>query len=131
MRVFTFIVLPVLVCLVFSGCQKGVERCAVEGTVTFQGKPIDNANVSIRPEAGPDAGAITDANGYFKIPKNEGPMPGNVQIMVEKIIKTKEKNETNIEYEVFTPGLPQDVQGKTKPFTLKKGTNKIDLNLDL
>jgi hypothetical protein len=130
MRVITFIALSVLVCLFFSACRKGVERCAVEGVVTFQGKPVENANISIRPEAGPDAGAITDANGKYIIPMSNGPMPGNVQIMVEKFIKTKVKDANGNENEVFTPALPPEFQGKTKAFTLTSGKNKIDLNLD-
>lgn len=130
MRTFYFIVLSTLVCLLLSGCQRGIERCAVEGTVTFQGKPVDNAVVNIRPEAGPDAGAKTDANGKFFIPKDEGPMPGNVQIMVEKFTESEEKGIDGRTNKVFTPALPPEIQSKLKPFTLKRGTNKIDLNLD-
>ncbi|MDR1491466.1 MAG: carboxypeptidase-like regulatory domain-containing protein [Planctomycetaceae bacterium] len=116
--------------LFFSGCQKGMERCAVEGTVTFQGQPVSDATVIIRPEAGTDAGVKTDAAGKYVIPKNEGPMPGNVQIMVEKYTEANEKGGDGRMSKVFKPALPPNVQSQLKPFTLTRGTNKIDLNFD-
>ncbi|MDR1384783.1 MAG: carboxypeptidase-like regulatory domain-containing protein [Planctomycetaceae bacterium] len=130
MKRLTFITLLTLSCLFFSGCQKGMERCAVEGIVTFQGQPVSDATVIIRPEAGTDAGAKTDTTGKYIIPKDEGPMPGNVQIMVEKYIEANEKGGDGRMSKVFKPALPPNVQSKLKPFTLTRGTNKIDLNLD-
>jgi hypothetical protein len=122
--------LSALICLFLSGCQKGMERCSVEGTVTFQGQPVADATVIIRPEAGTDAGAITDTAGKYVIPKNEGPMPGNVQIMVEKYSEVEEKGSDGRMNKVFKPALPPNVQSQLKPFTLTRGTNKIDLKLD-
>jgi hypothetical protein len=130
MKTSTFIPLMILIFLFLSGCQQGIERCAVEGTVTFQGQPVADATVIIRPEAGPDAGAKTDASGKYSIPKNEGPMPGNVQIMVEKYTEVEEKGDDGRTSQSFKSALPPDVQSKLKPFTLTRGTNKIDLNLD-
>ncbi|MDR0611398.1 MAG: carboxypeptidase-like regulatory domain-containing protein [Planctomycetaceae bacterium] len=130
MKTSTFIVLSILICLGLSGCRQEMERCTVQGMVTFQGKPVANATVIIRPEAGSDAGAITDADGKFVIPKNEGPMPGNVQIMVEKFTTAEEKGSDGRMEKIFKPALPPNVQSQQKPFTLTHGTNKIDLNLD-
>ncbi|MDR2345244.1 MAG: carboxypeptidase-like regulatory domain-containing protein [Planctomycetaceae bacterium] len=131
MKTSTLITLSILICLFLSGCQQqGVERCAVEGTVTFQGKPVTDATVIIRPEAGPDAGAKTDTYGKYSIPKSEGPMPGNVQIMVEKFTEIEVTGEDGRTSQSFQPALPPEVQSKLKPFTLSRGTNKIDLNLD-
>ncbi|MDR2116792.1 MAG: carboxypeptidase-like regulatory domain-containing protein [Planctomycetaceae bacterium] len=125
-KTFCIIVLSVFL----FGCSQGAVRVSIEGTVTLDGKPVDDAVVLIRPEAGPDAGGKTDANGNYFIPKNEGPMPGNVQIMVEKFTKTEKKGSDRKMSEVFTPALPPNIQSKLKPFTLKKGNNKIDINLD-
>jgi hypothetical protein len=119
-----------LILILAAGCSKGAARVAVEGTVMFQGQPVADASVSIRPEAGPDAGAKTDANGKFSIPKNAGPMPGNVQVMVEKFTESEEKGGDGRLSTVFKPVLPEGVQGKLIPFTIKSGKNTLEIKLD-
>jgi hypothetical protein len=116
---------------VFTGCsQSGAERCAVEGKVIFDGKPLADAQVTIRTEAGPGAGAVTNSSGEFVIVQSSGPMPGNVQIMVEKLESHEVKGSDGRTTTEYKPALPEKVQGKSHPYTLKKGANKIELNLD-
>jgi hypothetical protein len=112
------------------GCSQGMTRVSIQGTVTFEGKPLDNASVFIRPEAGPDADARTDSSGRYVIPKEAGPMPGNVQIMVEKYSETEVKGGDGKMSPISKPALPPNIQSKLKPYILKKGKNQIDLNLD-
>ncbi|MDR1479706.1 MAG: DUF4198 domain-containing protein [Planctomycetaceae bacterium] len=112
------------------GCSQGVTRVSIEGTVTLDGKPVSDAYVMIRPEVGPDASGKTDANGKFVIPKNEGPMVGNVQIMVEKTIETEQLGSDGKTSKTLVPDLPPDIQSKSKPFTLKSGNNEINIKLE-
>lgn len=37
----------------------------VQGLVTYQGKPVSNANVLFTPESGPISMGVTDSNGHF------------------------------------------------------------------
>ncbi|MDR2170722.1 MAG: carboxypeptidase-like regulatory domain-containing protein [Planctomycetaceae bacterium] len=120
----------ILLSAFFLGCSQGATRVSIEGTVTLDGKPVDNAVVTIRPEAGPGAGTKTDANGNFSIPKNEGPMAGNAQIMVEKFNIVEEKSGDGKIDEVLVPALPPDIQVKPKPYVIQKGKNKIDIKLE-
>ncbi|MDR0609586.1 MAG: hypothetical protein LBG58_05705 [Planctomycetaceae bacterium] len=120
----------IFVSILFLGCSQGVVRVSIEGTVTLDGNPVADVKVMVRPEAGPDAGGKTDANGKYIIPKSEGPMAGNVQIMVEKFTEIENKAGDGKTDTVFVPALPPDIQNKHKPFTIKNGNNIIDIKLE-
>ncbi|MDR1925447.1 MAG: hypothetical protein LBQ66_13835 [Planctomycetaceae bacterium] len=124
---FLMLVVPVI----FSGCgSKSVERVSVEGVVTFEGKPLNGGYLLLRPEAGPGSGAEIKPDGSYKIEKSAGPMAGNCDFIVEKYNERTELGSDGRESKIQEPALPENIQGKPKPFTLKKGHNKIDINLD-
>lgn len=75
------------------GCgQSGPELAEVGGTVTLDGKPVPNANVTFRPQ-GPEGSpsyGVTDANGNYELRFSRdktGATPGthHVEITTEKL----------------------------------------------
>lgn len=59
------------------------------GTVTYQGKPVEGAQVVLSPETsgGRAAAGQTDAEGRFRLnslKQNDGVMPGTYQVMISK-----------------------------------------------
>ncbi|WP_437223356.1 carboxypeptidase regulatory-like domain-containing protein [Planctomicrobium sp. SH661] len=55
--------------MTFLGCGgSGAPAMAkVSGVVTYQGKPLSDANISFVPESGPIASGLTDAEGKFSL----------------------------------------------------------------
>jgi hypothetical protein len=55
-----------------AGCSSGSSVTEVEGTVTLNGKPLDNVRVEFLPDpeaktSGPRSTGVTDAGGRFKL----------------------------------------------------------------
>ncbi|MGQ9823273.1 MAG: carboxypeptidase-like regulatory domain-containing protein [Thermogutta sp.] len=64
------IVAIALLGLITNGCSKGsgLKTGSVSGTVTFQGKPVANAQVVFQPkQGGQNAVGTTDANGRYTL----------------------------------------------------------------
>jgi hypothetical protein len=101
-------VLVPVVCLALTtlGCGGPV---AVEGTVTFEGQPLEEATVLFHPTDGSaGASALTDAKGAFRLigTQKDGIAPGEYRVTVSK----KE----------FPPGLkPADPTKLTIPLVEK------------
>lgn len=76
--------------LVFSGCAPaGIPVVPVQGTVLFEGEPIDRALVTFVPVSeGRNTAGITDSNGRFSMitpgAKKSGCMPGEYKVMITK-----------------------------------------------
>jgi hypothetical protein len=77
-----------LVLAIASGCGgvgDGIERQAISGRVTFDGKPLDHGEITLSPiQAGPSAGG-TIAAGTFKIGRSGGPSAGKYRVMIMSI----------------------------------------------
>lgn len=75
--------------LIGCGSKPGLERSAVSGKVTFDGKPVENGLIAFIPSGetkGPSAGAAIK-NGEYTIPKEIGPTPGphRVEITANRV----------------------------------------------
>jgi hypothetical protein len=82
-----------------SGCtrsQQGPATVEVTGTVTYEGQPIDGANVIFHPANGSDqtlaSQALTDKNGRFELSTHVGGgkfktgiVPGNYAVTIKKL----------------------------------------------
>ncbi|MDR1291118.1 MAG: hypothetical protein LBK06_07955 [Planctomycetaceae bacterium] len=131
MKKSSFVLLAAaMVLVIITGCQKGIERVSIEGSVTFEGKPLDGGYVTIKPVAGPGAGTDIKPDGTYTISKVAGPMAGECEISVERTNAKTIIGSDGRESTVLEPLLPENIQGKPKTFTLKNGKNKIDINLD-
>ncbi|MDR1480217.1 MAG: hypothetical protein LBJ00_14875 [Planctomycetaceae bacterium] len=120
----------IAILIVVGGCRKGIERVSIDGTVTFEGKPLDGGYLTIRPVAGPGTGTAIKSDGTYKISKESGPMAGECEISIERFKTQSITGSDGRESTVSEPTLPEKIQGKPKNFTLKNGNNKIDLDLD-
>jgi hypothetical protein len=70
--------------LALAGCGGPVD---VRGKVTLNGSPLAGATVIFIPEMeGPEAGALTDEEGNFRLTntKTEGTLPGEYRVTVSK-----------------------------------------------
>lgn len=82
------IFLALLLTSTFLGCG-GTQRQNIEGTVTFDGEPVEAGSIKLIPikeTKGPSGGALIE-NGRFSIPKGKGVFAGTFRV---EILATKE-----------------------------------------
>ena len=93
-----------LACSVFSlflsacggGASDAPDLAAVSGTVTLDGQPLADANVTFISENGPVSTAKTDAQGNYSLGtkgQNDGATVGNHKITVTKVSQIPESND--------------------------------------
>ncbi len=139
----------VLCCLVVTmpGCSRYVRTEHVEGTVTYQGKPLAVAEIAFTPAVkgeGRPAFGMTDEHGKYKIQTMQGKAdagttPGKYKVVLRKMesVKTGRKipnpdggtTEETVEKSVLPAFF---ASGKSTPITVDivKGENIIDIDLD-
>jgi hypothetical protein len=116
-----------------SGCSSSETRFGVEGTVTYDGKPLPLGSIAFHPtgEKGIKAGGpIRD--GHYKLDPKFGlnPGPHKVEIRWLKPTGQKYKNEFGEEFDRTTEGLPDKYhKDSTLTADIKPGPNVIDFNL--
>lgn len=107
-----------------AGCGgDGLDRVGISGTVTYEGKPLEGAEVMFRPEYGPNAGGITDASGFYHVDKSFGPVSGECEVRVTKMATPEGSN-------YVTNVLPGKFQDEPKIVKFENKANTLDLNLD-
>lgn len=82
-----------LLALVTVGCDSGPPVGLVTGTVTMDGEPLENAQVSFVPQGGgATATATTDANGNYELYRLDGPgaVVGTYKVVVTTVKKAQE-----------------------------------------
>ncbi len=91
MRQRFFCVLAGLVtCVAIAGCgEQALEGVVpVSGTVTYQGQPVEGANVIFTPVAeGRAASGVTDSRGRYTLTTlqpGDGAEPGSYRVMIQK-----------------------------------------------
>ena len=76
--------------LALGGCGDKMKRCAVSGTVTVDGQPVQMGAITFHPMEGtqsPTSGGTIE-NGAFSIEKKAGPAPGKYKAQLTGSIKT-------------------------------------------
>jgi hypothetical protein len=120
--------------LLFSlaGCG-GTGQVAVEGTVTYDGQPVEEGSIAfIATTKEGKGGGGTILQGKYTLGEKERPMPGNykVQIRWSKPTGKKYKSETGEMLDVREEALPPKYNDATTlTADLTSGTNKVDFNL--
>ncbi|MBY0228069.1 MAG: carboxypeptidase-like regulatory domain-containing protein, partial [Gemmataceae bacterium] len=76
--------LAFLAAIAFSAAGCGAKLVPAEGTITLDGKPLANANVTFVPEKGPSPVGTSDAQGKFKLTTGNkaGAPAGTYKVMV-------------------------------------------------
>jgi hypothetical protein len=80
-----WLVLSALITLSSSGCGDATGgRCAISGTVRFQGKPLDQGNILFIPVASTLAtqAGTSITKGTYAIPKMQGLLPGRYKVSI-------------------------------------------------
>lgn len=86
----------VVTAVVFSGCGDPNGPQAVSGSITFQGKPLDQGTISFfAPDAPSPAAACLITDGRYDIPASQGLIPGKYLV---RITSTEEFRITPDEY---------------------------------
>ncbi len=151
------LLLSCVVLAILVGCSSGKPKTyQVTGAVTMKGQPVEGATVVFVPPEGATyqaATGITDASGNFKLSTftgEDGAQEGEYRIKVSKFnVKkpTKEEQERYISIEEERkmqfgddkPAVParnllppkyNDESTSGLAYTVKKGTNKVELQLD-
>ncbi|QDV69076.1 hypothetical protein Poly24_27900 [Rosistilla carotiformis] len=70
---------------IISGCGPDTGgRVGVTGTVTFQGKPLDNGNIQFDAVDGSGMTGAPITNGEYSVPAETGVLPGDYTVRVSK-----------------------------------------------
>jgi hypothetical protein len=116
-----------------AGCSDN-KRVAVEGSITYDGKPIPMGTITFLPlfEGGIKAGDQI-ANGHYKLEAPLGLFPGphKVEIRWAKPTGKKYKNEFGEEHDRTAEGLPDKYHANTTlTADIKPRGNTLDFNLE-
>ena len=63
------------------GCEPAGPRRSVSGTVTFQGRPLQRGTIQFISDQGPAGGALI-RNGAYRLPAEQGLMPGRYRVWI-------------------------------------------------
>lgn len=91
---FTALAMTVLGC---GGAVEGPQRVAVEGEVTFRGRPVERGSILFIPTEqtrGPRTGAIIKA-GQYRLSKEHGPVLGRLRVEI--------RTERKLDYDITEP----------------------------
>jgi hypothetical protein len=110
-RSFSHFALALCACgaLVVVGCGDGQPKTyPVTGTVTYQGQPVEGAQVMFTPTAGRAAEGTTDSAGKFTLTtlkSGDGALAGAHRVSITKIVTQASKDPDN-PYGTSTNALP-------------------------
>ena len=121
---------PILLCLLLAGCGSGNGLATVNGTVTFNGKPLEGAIVEFQPtaEGGSPSAGTTDAKGRYELMhtfEQPGAMPGEhvVSIRTAAVYYDEEGSEGE-------EPIPAKYNSQSElKRTVEPGRNTIDFEL--
>jgi hypothetical protein len=86
----SLVTLIVVIAALLNGCgSTNPATCAVTGTVTYQGKPVEGARVMFMPNSGRPASGQTDAQGRFTLrtyKDNDGAVVGENVVCISKMV---------------------------------------------
>lgn len=122
----------VVLFLAVVGCSKS-DIASVEGTITFDGKPLAGASVIFTPPGGRPSGARTDAEGKYVLNYSggrKGAIPGLNRIQISTRADPYEDIDGN-RVAATKETIPAEYNAKTKlEFTVEEGKKNI-ANFDL
>ena len=145
------VVLSLFITVLVVGC--GPRRPVVnyvEGTITFDGKPLDKASIFFYPNdgGGLPATGVTDANGKYQLTSLQGGGTGKGAAAGEYVVavnRQKDEPSRTERMPSITPGMPDEVMvfydslipekytsKQTTPlmFTVVSGKNRFDIAID-
>lgn len=124
--------------LIIGGCGGSDGRQAIEGVVTFDGKPLENGQITFVPQSGtggPTAGAqIVD--GKFAISAAGGPFAGKFRVEITASRPSSQKVADRFtgklvdSFEQFIP-RKYNVESQLEAVVKAEGSNRVEFALNL
>ena len=102
------------------------KRCSVTGTVTFDGKPVEEGQILFTPtgKMGSVAGAAIE-NGEYYIPREQGPVAGPHKVTITASRKTGEQ------MKAMPPAPPGQMIDLKEEYIPKKYNEQSTLSISL
>ncbi|WP_417386606.1 hypothetical protein [Gimesia sp.] len=123
----------------FGGSAEYIERAAVSGSVTFDGKPLPEGSIQFVPDvdsAGkPVRGKMAQAlikDGSYSLSAEEGPAVGNNKVLINATRKTGKFQESDGQKtEIMQQYIPARYNTQTTlQYEVKAGENTADFTLE-
>ena len=104
--------------MALCGCGDGLDLKPATGTVTYNGKPVEGADVLFTPKSGPPGTGRTDASGKFEISTSgqSGATVGTNEVTISKVT-----GNTNIPVDA----KPEDMMKMAKAGELKQSKQEL------
>ncbi len=126
-----------LVCLAglspLPGCGGG-GQCEVAGTITFEGKPLEDGFISFLPDTGDGpTSAVKVSNGRYKM---DGLTPGKTRVMIVSAVQApagataSAAPATKQEIRNFKPRIPSNAVGNNTIKEIAPGSQTLDFRLE-
>ena len=133
-----FLAVAVVLALI-AGCGGGPNaRCAVHGSVSYDGQPVDNGGIAFLPEGESEddtriraTGKIYD--GRYEFDTQHGPPPGRYRVQIYWKKKTGQKvvGEGGVQKNEIEQGIPPKYNTESELIVeVKPGRNTLDFNLE-
>lgn len=119
----------------FAGCGDK-KQAKVQGTVTYNGIPVEEGSISFFPEPGTESRKASGAilNGAFDIPADRGPFPGKFRVEITGVKKTGKKipsADPGIEIDERVELIPEKYHpNSTLVRDIVAGENQLEFKLD-
>lgn len=138
MKIF-FVPILCFCCFLISGCHSdGLDRVPVEGSVSFDGNPVEQGYITFKPQPGTScpvvAGPIKD--GKYRIAKKDGPVVGAYYVGIVasvptgRTLKAPMTGEESPEMKQIIPDKYTGIMGNSAlTATIEKNKNVIDFEL--
>jgi hypothetical protein len=114
-----------------AGCSGGDGRIGISGTVTLDGKPLDNGSIHFEPtaenSAAPSSGG-TIANGAYELPASSGLFPGEYKVVIQAVRKTGKQMvdlQTQRRRDELQP-VPIREAGSLKTTVVRRGETRLN-----
>ena len=112
------------------GCEKGPQLGTVTGTVTYEGKPLNQATVYFTHESGRAAYARTDESGHYELQFSDGrsgALLGNNAVSIETFRIGADDTGKMVEFPEILPEKYNKASEMTR--SIEAGDQVIDFEL--
>lgn len=123
----------------FGGSAEHIERAAVSGSVTYDGKPLPEGSIQFVPDVDatgkPVRGKLAQAlikDGSYSLAAEEGPAVGNNKVLINAIRNTGKFEESDGQKtEIMQQYIPARYNTQTTlKYEVKAGENTADFTLE-
>jgi hypothetical protein len=133
---FSRLLLLAAAALALVGCSSDSDRSRVQGSVSYNGEPVDDGGIAFVPEGGGESQVRTTGliqDGRYDLDSKRGPYPGKYRVEIYWNKKTGRQlaNRTKTAFrDERTQAIPPKYNEKTELVRdVKSGRNTLDFDL--